>query len=287
MVPIVLGTLASNINMIIDRTIASRLTEGSITALSFSHRLMSLATEMLIFTIVAVVYATASEFQASKKQKEFNKNINFGINFVILIGIPASVGFIILGKPIVRLFYERGAFTQADTQAMVSALAFYSIGITAICIADLLTKAMFSMKDTKTPVKISIGAVLLNIVLNIILSGFMGHNGLALATSTASVFSMILLMIFFKKMSAGFVFKGFAGIVLKSMAASVVMAAVVWVLFSFVFNLDQGGFLPRLGGLMAIVTIGFAVYILSVYLLKVEEIRLGILEIRKKFGKAG
>ncbi|MBN1623035.1 MAG: polysaccharide biosynthesis C-terminal domain-containing protein, partial [Clostridia bacterium] len=228
-----------------------------------------------------------SEFQAGKQHKEFNKNINFGINFVTLIGIPASVGFIILGKPIVRLFYERGAFTQADTQAMVSALAFYSIGITAVCIADLLTKAMFSMKDTKTPVKISLGAVVLNIILNIILSGFMGHNGLALATSLASLFSMILLLVFFKKMSEGFVLNGFVVIVLKSIAASVVMAAVVWVLFSFVFNLEQGGFLSRLGGLAAIVAIGFGVYILSIYLLKVEEIRLGIMEIRKKLGKIG
>ena len=281
--PIILGTLSGHINMIVDRTIASRLVEGSITALSFSHKLMSLATEILTLTVVAVVYAAISELQARNEHKEFNKNIKFGMNFVILLGIPASVGLIILGNPIVSLFYERGAFTADDTNAMVSALVFYSIGITSICIADLLTKAMYSMKDTNTPMKIGVGAVGLNIVLNIVLSGPMGHNGLALATSLAAVFTMILLMIFFKRKAVDFDYRDLPVILLKSSVASLAMGTIIWVLKRYAFNLYDGYFMSRLGELALIIAIAVMVYILIAYLLKVEEVRLGFLKILEKF----
>lgn len=133
--------------------------------------------------------------------KEFNndniggmkKIMGYGINLILLITIPATVGLIVLATPIVEVAFERGAFTVDDTIMTSSALVFYSLGLVAASLRLLITSVYYSLQDTRTPMINGALSVGLNIVLNLIFIQFMAHSGLAFATSIANTIATLLM----------------------------------------------------------------------------------------------
>ncbi len=269
--PILLGILSNYINLIVDRTIASRLIESSISALSYAARVKSVVTELIVLTITAVVYTMIAKYISTKNEKELLKTINFGINIVVLAALPATVGLIILNYPLTMLLFQRGAFTEADTLMTASALSYYALGLVSLVVADLLSKVYFAKQSTKIPVIVSISAVGINIILNIILAKYMGHNGLALATSIAAVFSMTVLAIVLKKRIINIELRQNIIVFLKALTAGLVMGAIVLFLKTYVFDTIDGSLIVRGINLVIITCIGAISYGALLYAFKVEE----------------
>ena len=167
--PVLIGVAVTQVNSIVDRTIASTLVEGSISALNYATKLNQFVMGMFIVSISSVIYPMLSRLSTENNQKKFKESIVTAINVVILIIIPISVGAIILATPIVRLLFERGNFDSRATQMTSMALIFYSIGMLGFGFRDILGKIFYSLKDTKTPMINGIIAVILNIILNIAL----------------------------------------------------------------------------------------------------------------------
>ena len=197
--PVLLGVVVNDIVVIIDKTIASDLVIGSISALSYGSRLNSLVSGIFVVAITTVVFPLLSQASNKGNIKGMKKIMSEGVELILLITIPASVGVIILAKPVVELAFQRGAFTANDTLMTSQTLILYSVGLVATSLRRLITRVYYSLQDTKTPMVNGILSVGINIIFNFILVKYMAYRGLAFSNSIASIIATLLLFYGLKK----------------------------------------------------------------------------------------
>ena len=216
MVPALFGVSVSQINLLLDTVIASFLPEGSVSWLYYSDRLVELPLGVFGVAAATVILPrlsrqntarqnTARENTASQNTDEspqhFNATLDWGLRFVLLIAVPASIALIIIAEPVlVTLFYDGDGITQRDIYMAAASLRAYAVGLIAFMCIKVLVTGYFSRQDTRTPVRIGVIAMVSNMILNIALViplhyyFKLGHTGLALATSLAAVLNAILLL---------------------------------------------------------------------------------------------
>ena len=151
--------------------------------------------------------------------------------------IPATVGLIVLAKPIVEIAFQRGGFDATATIMTSQALIFYSLGLVAMALRLLITRVYYSLQDTKTPMINGAMSVGLNIVLNLILVKFMAHAGLAFATSIATTIATLLMFYGLKKKIGSLGAKSYIFTFIKSGLASVVMGGVAYFTYHGLYGL--------------------------------------------------
>ncbi|NMB33708.1 MAG: murein biosynthesis integral membrane protein MurJ [Clostridium sp.] len=268
--PVLISTTVNDINKMIDKSLASGLVEGSISALNYASKLEGLSTGIFITAITTVIYPMLSQRANKDNLDGFKKSIIYGINIILLITIPAMVGMIILANPIVRVAFQRGAFDSIATYMTVGALSYYAIGLVGTAAKFFLSRVFYSLQDTKTPMINSFIALGINIVLNFALINFMQHRGLALATSISAIATSLFLLYRLKGKIGSFGFMRAVACGLKSLAAASIMGIVVYFLNKII---DFGaGTLPELIALLISAGVGALVYFIFIYLFKVEEL---------------
>lgn len=280
MVPALLGLSATQINIWVTNTMASGLPEGSITALRFANRLILLPLGIFAMAISTAFFPTLSQLTAAGKWDEFRKTLGLGVRMILFITIPAAIGFVLLREEIVRLLFEGQKFTAADTQATAYALLFYSIGLFAHGAIQLLPRGFYSLKDTITPVAITITTVLVSIALNLAFLRFtdLGHGGFALSFSIMGLLNMALSLYFLHRKVKGiegkallktFTFSAVAA-VLMGWSIAIVRPMIAGLLSRMNLSLMMSTFVLVATG----ITIGVGVYLLVAYFLRMEEIKL-------------
>ena len=270
--PVFIGVAVNQINTMVDRTLASTLLEGSVSALNYSNRLNSFVMGLFIMSIGTVIYPILSKMSADSDKEEFIKTVYNSVNSVILLVIPISVGAIVLSTPIVSLLFERGAFDSNATNMTATALVFYSIGMVGFGLRDILGKVFYSLQDTKTPMINGAMAMGLNIVLNLILVRFMGHAGLAFATSISAIICIFLLFNSLKNKIGYFGQDKIIKTTIKSLISAIVMGLVTYLMYNKLANMLGIGFIQEAIALFVSIGIGAIVYGVLVILLKVEEV---------------
>ena len=191
--PIFLSTAINELNIIVDRSMASRCIEGSISALNYSNKINSIFLEVVILSITTIVYPTLSQLFSEGKNKELNKWIEKYMYIIILICFPIALLINFLSVDIIRILFERGAFGKYEVEFTAAALKIISIGLISFALRDALNKVFYSLKDTKTPTKNGIISILINISLNILLVYKFSYLGLAFSTVLSSSICTILL----------------------------------------------------------------------------------------------
>ncbi len=127
------------------------------------------------------------------------RTINFALRLSCFVMIPATVGIFCLRVPIVRLFFERGGFDSGATLQTAWALGFYSVGLVAFAGVKIVAQAFYSLGDTRTPVRLAVVTMLLNIVLNLLFMGPLAHGGLAFATSCSATVNFLGLLVMLRR----------------------------------------------------------------------------------------
>lgn len=280
--PVLIGVAVNQINAMVDRSLASGLEDGVITALNNANRLNGFVMGMFIATLGAVIYPTLSKLSTENNKEKFAESVANSVNCVNLLVVPASVGAMILATPVVRILFERGAFNDRSTTLTATALVFYSVGMVGFGLRDILGKVFYSLKDTKTPMINGIIAVVLNIVLNIALVKVMGHGGLALATSLSAIICIILLFISLKKKIGYYGQDKIRSTFIKTVVASLVMGVVTYFVYKFLFGILGLGFIQEVISLGVSIAIGGAIYLALIIVFKVEEVNMAIDMIKKK-----
>lgn len=281
--PILLSVGIDDLNKIIDKSMASTLVEGSISALNYASRLDGLVRGVFIAAIATVMYPMLSK-EANKDNYDGLKKVTInGINIILLITIPATVGMIILANPIVKIAFQRGEFDSTATYMTVGALIFTLIGMVGASLRTLLNNIYYSLQDTKTPVINGFIAVVINVVFNLILIKPMAHRGLALATSISATVTSILLIYGLKKKVGSFGFMKSVKCGLKSLVASIVMGIVVYFLDKTLANTLGSGTLSELIALLISAGIGALIYLALIYIFKVEEVDWAIKAVKDRF----
>lgn len=284
-IPVFIGVGVNQVNTMIDRSLASGLGDGVITALNSANRLNGFVLGLFITTLGAIIYPTLSKLSTENNKAKFAESVATSVNCVNLLVLPATVGAIVLATPVVRILFQRGAFDEKSTTLTATALVFYSVGMIGFGLRDILDKVFYSLKDTKTPMINGIIAVILNIVLNLILVRVMGHGGLALATSLSSIICIIILFASLKRKIGYYGQDKIRSTFFKSLLSSLIMGVVTYFVYKLFNSIMGFGFIGECVSLGVSIGIGAIVYFILVMTLKVSEIDIAIDMIKNKLGK--
>jgi len=270
MVPAVFGLAVYEVNMLIDTLLASMLPEGSISYLYYGNRLVQLPLGVFGVAIGIAILPILSTQVSKNEFTEMIKTVAFGIRLIIFITIPATLGLILLRFPIINTLFERGEFDRLTTEGTSVALLYYSIGLCAFCGIKVIVPAFYSLQDTKTPAKIGIYSMILNIILNLILMGPLKHGGLALATSIAALFNLSILIYLLRKRLGLMGGRNILLSTVKLFFSTIVMASVVYFFNTTFFN-SSDPLITKLIVLSADIGIGLFIYAFISRIIKNEE----------------
>jgi putative peptidoglycan lipid II flippase len=274
LVPAMIGLAITQINVIVDRTIASTLIDGSISALYYSNRLVQFPLGAFGIAISIAIFPTLSKQMAKNNIPEFKKSLLFGLKMLIFITVPSAVGLIVLKDSLIRLIFEHGIFGRVATNMTASALLYYSIGLFAYACVRFITMSFYALKDAKTPVKIGIYIVLTNIALDLILVRYLAHSGLALATSIAAILNLIILLKALQNKIGNLELKKHALFLLKIVISSIFLGAIcVLVANYFGSVLDLNDKYNQIIQVTASIFCGGLAYFIINYILGVKEVR--------------
>jgi putative peptidoglycan lipid II flippase len=271
MAPAAFGVGVYQLNIFVTLWFASKLSEGSVSYLYYSGRLMELPIGVFSVAVATAVLPSLCEHVVKKEWADFRSSLSFAIRIVNFVTIPATIGLIILSFPIIDLLFKRGQFSADASSATSVALCYYAIGLVPVSACRLLSSVFYSLKDTVTPVWVGFIAFVVNALLCIALVGPLKHGGLALATSLSSFVNMIIFFIMLRKRFGQFGGKNILKSALKSTLASIASGAVVYLMTIKTGYYGLSGLFKPLFVVSAIVS-AIVVYIAVSLLLKSQEL---------------
>ncbi|RUO78355.1 murein biosynthesis integral membrane protein MurJ [Pseudidiomarina taiwanensis] len=193
MIPALFGVSVSQINLLLDTFIASFLVSGSISWLYYSDRLLEFPLGLFGIAIATVILPALSSRHVDNSTEAFSQTLDWGIRTVVLLGLPAMAGLIILAEPMLMVLFMRGEFTATDAQLASYSLFAYGSGLLSFMLVKVLATGFYSRQDTKRPVRYGIIAMFSNMVFNVIFAIPFGYVGLAIATSLSAALNAGLL----------------------------------------------------------------------------------------------
>ena len=199
MVPTLFAGSVAQINIMISLMIASWLAAGSISWLYYSDRLMEFPLGVFGIALATVILPNLSEQHAKGSPKHFAELMDWALRWVFIIGVPASVALVVISRPLLATIFQYGEFTNDDVNMSQQSLIAYAVGLMSLILVKVLSNGFFARQDTKTPVKIALFAMLINIIMSLALVMPLKHAGLALATSIAATVNAGLLFYILKR----------------------------------------------------------------------------------------
>ncbi len=193
MIPALFGVSVSQINLLFDTFIASFLATGSISWLYYSDRLLEFPLGLFGIAIATVILPALSRKHVDAQSEGFASTMDWGVRMVILLGLPAMLGLMVLAKPMLMVLFMRGEFSPSDVHQASLSLFAYASGLLNFMLIKVLAPGYYSRQDTKTPVRYGIIAMFTNMVFNAIFAYFYGYIGLAMATALSALVNMLLL----------------------------------------------------------------------------------------------
>jgi len=231
MIPAMIISGLSVLYQIIDKTVASYLPYGAIASLSYAQTVFLIPYSLIANSITTAVYPTLSTHAVKNNVEEYEKLFKKAFFVLLFINIPLTVFFSIWARPIVRVLFERGAFTEQSALLTSSNVFMYSIGLVGIALADLFRRSFFSFKDTKTPMLISWVSVFLNLILDIVFAKFFGAPGIALATTLVTYISLVQYILYGKQRN--YFSKQFLNYLIKESIKGLIAGVIIGVLAYF------------------------------------------------------
>ncbi len=272
MAPAIFGVSVSQINLLLDTVLASFLPTGSVSWLYYSDRLVELPLGVFAIAIGTVILPSLSRQYVSEDKEKFTHTMDWALRWILFIGLPAAVALIILANPILTTLFEYGKTTASDTLMSSLSLRAYACGLLAFMLIKVLAPGYFARQDTKTPVKIGIIAMALNMVFNfalVIPFHFLwqiGHVGLALATSLSALVNAALLYRGLRKQGVYQPMSGWRIYLLRLLAANAVMAAVLLLSFNYIDDWSLLAAWERVSAIAVVCVVGVLCYLLTLFM---------------------
>jgi putative peptidoglycan lipid II flippase len=269
--PRLISVAVVQLNFLLNTTLASLQPAGSLTGISLAFPLMIMPQAAIAQSVAIAALPTFSAQAATGQRAEMRAAQAAILRGVLLLAVPASLGLVLLRRPIVALIYQRGAFTAASTELVAWALLFYGLGLVGHSLVEIVTRAFFALQDTRTPTLLTTLAMVFNLVFSLLFSllfsrlGWMPHGGLALANSLATALEAAGLLVLMRRR-----LDGLDGARSWRAAAQAGLAALGMGLTLAVWLALTGGaplVVKALGG----VAVGAGVYFAVLLLLRVPE----------------
>jgi len=220
--PGTIGLAATQVNLAVNQLLATREI-GAASWLNYAFRIMYLPIGLFGVSIGTAVLPTVSRHSAERNIAGVRHTIVDGLSLMMMLNVPATVGLFVLATPIVRLLFERRAFTAADTAATAAAVQLYALGLLGYSIVRIVSPTFYALGKNRTPVQVSAVTVGVNTALNIALQPALGFRGLALGTSLAAFFNATTLLVLLRRELEGINGRRLGGAFLRIALASAVM----------------------------------------------------------------
>jgi putative peptidoglycan lipid II flippase len=199
MLPAIFSVSVTQINLLLDTLFASFLTVGSVSWLYYSDRLVEFPLGILGLALGTVILPNLSRSHASEDTAAFSNALDWGLRLVVLIGLPATIGLVMLAEPMLSTLFQYNEFGISDVHFAGMSLKAYSVGLLGFILVKVLVPGFTSRGDMKTPVRYGVYAMLVSLGLNLALVFPLAHAGLALATSLGAFFNAALLLVKLRK----------------------------------------------------------------------------------------
>lgn len=267
MLPAIFGSSIVQINLLVDTMIASFLVAGSISWLYISDRFVELPLALFGIATATVILPMLSRQHVNSESEQFNQTMQWAMKLSLLIAIPAMLGLIVLAGPIITTLIQYREFSAFDTQMASMSLIAYALGLPAFIFIKVLAPGFYSRQDTKTPVKIGVVAMLVNIALNLSFLWLWRHfempgthSGLALATSLSAYVNATLLFILLKRSEVIYQLAEWIQIAVKVFASSLIMMLVLYWLIPQPATWTEWGTYIRFVYLIGFISLGALIY---------------------------
>jgi putative peptidoglycan lipid II flippase len=230
MIPAVLGLAVVHINISVDANFANFLGPGRVTYIKNANHLIQFPLALFATAIGTAILPQLSGFLLEGKKKHLQEMISFAFRINIVIFVPATIGYIVLGYPIVEMVLQRGYWTSEATLGTHFALVFYSLGLLPMAFLKVITPLYYAREDVMTPFKIGLVSLVSNIVLNTLFILFtpLEHGGLALASSIAAGINFYLLYRREKEVFGPVFSRQVRKTFYRTLAASILMGLCAW-----------------------------------------------------------
>ncbi|MGB2650766.1 MAG: murein biosynthesis integral membrane protein MurJ, partial [Candidatus Omnitrophota bacterium] len=276
LLPRAMGTAVYQLSILIDTVLASLawiVGAGGVAALYYSNRLVQLPLAIFGISLATAALPKMSREVAMNDMDRLKGTVSFSLKTVFTIMIPAAVGLMVLGGPIVRILFQRGAFTEYSTAITVNALFFYTFGLFAYAGIKILVGVYYSMGDTRTPVKTAAVALGINVVLNLILMWPLKIGGLALATSIAATTNFVALYVLLNKRIGDIGTSQILASLGRICVSTAVMGAFTFVMSRMFLDVVGMPTLPAFVRLLFVVLASGLVYFVAAFIVGVEGAR--------------
>ncbi|EGG94074.1 putative peptidoglycan lipid II flippase MurJ [gamma proteobacterium IMCC1989] len=273
MAPAIFGVSVSQINLLLDTVLASFLPTGSVSWLYYSDRLVELPLGIFAIAIGTVILPSLSRQFVGEDTQKFSQTIDWALRLILLIAIPAAVALFILAVPILTVLFEYGKTDASDIAMSALSLQAYALGLLAFMLIKVLAPGYFSRQDTKTPVKIGIIAMAVNMVFNLILVipfhylWQIGHVGLALATALSAWLNAGLLYRGLRQRNVYTPISGWSIYLIRLLVANVVMGVVLFGSFYVVPDWSVLDVWQRVMMMLACCGAGLVAYLSALFVL--------------------
>jgi len=278
MLPGIFGSSVAQLNLLIDSAIASMLAAGSISYLYYSDRLMELPLGIFAIAIATVALPRLSSQHANKSTAEFSQTLDWSLRSAFLICLPAAVGLVTLAGPLISTIFQHGEFTDYSVLMTRYSLWAFGFGLFGFVLVKVLVPGYFSRQDTKTPVKIGIIAIVVNVSLNLmVLALFLTgkwqtapHAGLAAATSVGAFVNALLLYKGLRKTNVYQPEAGWFAYLAKIFLACGLMAALLLFMAGDLNSWTSASAFERISRLAILIGAGISTYFLVLFALGIR-----------------
>jgi putative peptidoglycan lipid II flippase len=233
MIPATFGVSVTQINLLFDTLIASFLVTGSVSWLYYSDRLVEFPLGLFAIALATVILPALSKNYAENDAKSFSQSLDWGLRWLIIIGLPATVGLVMLAEPVLATLFQYDEFSRHDVVMAAKSLKAYSIGLIAFMMVKILVPAFSARQDLRTPVRYGVYCVLTNMVLNVAMVVPLAHAGLALATSVAAFLNASLLLWKLRKDEIFEPLAGWLPFLARVFLATITMGSLLYFSFRF------------------------------------------------------
>jgi putative peptidoglycan lipid II flippase len=283
--PVLIGSSLQWIVIILNKSFGSELGENIVSSLDYAFILHTFSVGVFSASIALVVYPYFSKFVAVNDVNNLKSTLKTSLNVVFLILVPVSIGVIVLRTEIIELVFERGKFTSDDTKIVSTILLFYTFGLLALSLREILIRVFYSYKDAITAVKNGMIGAAANIILILLLIKTMNYKAIPLAISISYLITLFLLGWRLHKKISGYDIGKILLTGAKTIFSGIIMGIVVWFINKSTGLSDSPSIINKALNLIVCISSGVIVYFTSCFILKVKELDFGINYIKAKTHK--
>jgi putative peptidoglycan lipid II flippase len=263
--PVAIGIGITELSSIINKIIASYLSEGSLATISYSTRLISVLCSLAIYPIETTLFPVLSKCASENKTEDLYNTFLSMLGFELMLSLPITIGGMVLSKQLVSIVFERGAFSSNDALVVGSAFFWYLPSFLFQSLRSPSGKFLYSKENTKIPTLIGVVELVLTVGLNCLFTFVfhMGVNGIAISSSISSFFSFLAMFYLLKRSEKELSLKPIARSFVSIFLSGVIMGVCVW-LFGFALKSYIGKTLLTVLDIL----LGCFVYVLMLWIMK-------------------